>query len=783
MPDPGTARDLAEFISFLGELRAWAGSPSYRTLAKQVGPLMRPARTVSPFTVVDAFKTGRRRLDLDLVVAIVRALGADEPTVDLWRAACIKVHGLAKSGGSVGVFGQLPADLASFTGRKEELARLIAAATTQRNGGGARTVVVSAIEGMGGVGKTQLAVHAAHELVRRERFTDAQLHVNLRGFDPDLPPADPSAVLEAFLRQLGIPAQQIPVGRDERATMYRDRLRESSALILLDNAASEDQVRDLIPANPGCLVLITSRRSLAGLDSVTPHQLDAFSDNEAIDLLARIAGRDRVAAEPEAAMRIVQRCGHLPLALSLAAARLRSRPMWSLAQLADRLEAGQLEAIRAGGRAVRPVFDLSYRDLTAPLQRVFRLLGHHPGPDFTPAIVAALADVPAHEAEEAIEQLQDENLIRQHAPGRYEFHDLLRVFAQEKLLAEEPATARNAAVTRILRWYVVVGDTARRMVRPDLHPLAPPSEWTARPAMCFSSEAEAMAWAEQELPNLLAAINVAYNQGDALLCTRLYAAIDWYLRIERRWHDVTTIGEAVLKNALDAQDESAAAWLRLRIAIALAEMGRLDSAEPHLVAALDTYRRLGDHNGQLAVLGNFAAYAAPAGRHDLAFAMVTEALTIARLPGDWNAAAKVLNSRAITHHQLHRPAEALKDLQESLSYARSGNSSQLVATLVRNLGFTYLVLEDYLNAEAQFAEAAAVFHELGDTFRHAESLHGAARALYGQGRIAEARHSASQGDALLDRASDELAQHQRRRLESSPLRYIESAAIDGTARA
>ncbi|WP_160311230.1 tetratricopeptide repeat protein [Streptacidiphilus anmyonensis] len=285
------------------------------------------------------------------------------------------------------------------------------------------------------------------------------------------------------------------------------------------------------------------------------------------------------------------------------------------------------------------------------------------------------------------------------------------------------------------------------------------------------------------VPNLLAAINLAYERGDALLCIRLYAAADWYLRIERRWHDATTVGEAVLMNASDAQDETATAWLRLRIGIALAEMGRLESSETHLVAALDTYRRLGDHAGQMAVLGNFAAYAAPAGRHDVAFAMVAEALSIARLPGDSIAAAKVLNSRAITHHQLHRPAQALKDLQESLRYARSGHNGQLVATLVRNLGFTYLVLEDHLNAEARLREATVMFQELGDTFRHAESLHGTARALYGQGRLAEARHSAARGDAVLDNAPGELAEHQRRRLESSPLRYDESTAIDGTARA
>jgi hypothetical protein len=345
---------------------------------------MWPARVVSPSTVVDAFCVGRRRLDLDLVLAIVRALGVDEAGTARWRAAYLTVHVEAKSGGLVGVFGQLPTDLVTFTGRQEELARLVEEAPRPRGSGGANTVVISAIEGMAGVGKTRLAVRAAHELVRAGHFADVQLHVNLRGFDPELPPADPSAVLEAFLRQLGVPAQRIPLARDERAAMYRDRLRDRHAVILLDNAADEDQVRDLIPAGRSCLALITSRRSLAGLDGVSPHLLDIFSDSESLDLLVRIVGPDRITAEPEAAARIVRYCDGLPLALGLAAALVRSRPAWSLAGLADRLRAGRLEAIRAGGRALRPVFDLSYRELTEPLRRVFRLLGHHPGPTSPP---------------------------------------------------------------------------------------------------------------------------------------------------------------------------------------------------------------------------------------------------------------------------------------------------------------------------------------------------------------------------------------------------------------
>ncbi|WP_052434030.1 ATP-binding protein [Streptacidiphilus melanogenes] len=783
MPDPDRAEDLAGFVGLLDELRAWAGMPSYRVLAKRVGAQLRPARDVSPSTIVDLFKMGRRRLDLDLVVAIVRALGADAPTVARWRQACVRVHAEARTGGTSGVLRQLPAELATFTGRERELGELLAQAVGSVSGARRSTVVISAIEGMAGVGKTQLAVHAAHRLAAEGHFADLQLYVNLRGFDAERPPADPASVLEAFLRQLGIPSQRIPADVDERAALFRDQLHDRRALLLLDNAADERQVRDLIPAGGNCLVLVTSRRRLTGLDGAWPIVLGTFTDDESTELLVRIVGPDRVRAEPRAAAELVRECGGLPLAVAIVAARLRSRPAWKLADLVRHLRTDPAVGLREGNRSPWPVFRLSYDGLPGAARRVFRLLAAHPGRDVTVGSTAALAGLDAGHAHLMVELLADEHLLQPKEFGRYEMHDLLRVFAREVLLAEEPAAARDAAVSRLLKWYAVVGVAAQRAVRPDLHSLMPPSEWTAHPAVHFGSEAEAMTWAEREVTNLLAAVNLAHGHGDALMFSRLFAAVAWYLGIERRWHEVLAVGEAMLKTVPDARDEAATAWLRLGMAAALEETGRPESAEPHLVAALDTYRRLGDHNGQLAVLNRSASCASRAGRQDAAFTFVAEALSIARLSEDWTAAAKILNSRAISHHQLHRPQEALKDLEEALSCSRSGNNGQLVATLIRNLGFTYLVLEDHIEAEARFAEAGTLFHKLGDTFRHAESLHGAARALYGQGRVAEARRSAARGDDVLGGAADASAGHQRRRLESSPLRYIESAAIEGTARA
>ncbi|MER5641290.1 hypothetical protein ABT095_30635 [Kitasatospora sp. NPDC002227] len=235
-PDPGQAADLAEFIGQLGKLVVWAGAPSHRELARRVGPLLRPPQELSKSTISDAFVPTRRRLNLELVVGIVRALGLDEPVVGRWRDACVRLHAEARTGGPAGVFRQLPADLATFTGREAALRELLKAAEAPA-GGQPRTVVLSAIEGMGGIGKTRLAVHAAHELVRRGRYRDLQLYVNLRGFDPGQQPADPAEVLDGFLRALEVPAQHIPAGLDARAAMFRDRMHSRRAIVLLDNAA------------------------------------------------------------------------------------------------------------------------------------------------------------------------------------------------------------------------------------------------------------------------------------------------------------------------------------------------------------------------------------------------------------------------------------------------------------------------------------------------------------------------------------------------------------------
>jgi tetratricopeptide (TPR) repeat protein len=762
-PDPAQARDLPEFIDALERLRM-AGGVSYRTLAKRVGKLLNPPQTIAHTTIAGIFQPQRRRLDIDLVVALVRALGADEARTARWREACIKVHTLAKTGGPVGVFSQLPTDLATFTGRQEELARLIAAATHHHDDGIAKTVVVSAVEGMAGVGKTQLAVHAAHHLVRSGHFTDVQLHVNLRGFDPELPPADPSTVLEAFLRQLGVPAQQIPGGLDERAAMYRDRLRKSSALVLLDNAANEDQVRDLIPAGPSCLVLITSRRSLAGLDGVTPHLIGTFTDTESVDLLIRIVGRDRVVAEPDAAARIVRFCDHLPLALAIAAARLRSRPGWSLENLAERLQAGRLEAIRAGGREIRPVFHLSYRALIEPLQRIFRLLGHHRGPDFTPAMVAALADIPTHQAQDALDSLQDENLIRQIAPGRYELHDLLRLLATD-LAEAEPEPEPAGPLVRLAAWAVATCYAASLAIGPS--PLVGvPLEGMGEPSR-FASYNEGLTWFDRERHNL-AIIQASAARAGLHRHVWQLALVQKEFRIVRQQLDDFLAEHQLAVVAAQASGDPAAEALMLSgLGSAYWRLDRLDEAEESLLRALRIYSAGFDPAGEGSALVDHGVVHAQRGNNERGVALLSQAIDKLHGEDTRRSRARALMNRGVLYERTGHLARAVADTREALAIHRQLDDPRNEALAIGNLAWFHLVDGNLDSALHLYDEQQHIALLLDDTFLQADAFFGVGETHATAGHPGEARHAWQEALRLFDQIGHPRATAAQARLDAT----------------
>ncbi|WP_169807331.1 AfsR/SARP family transcriptional regulator [Herbidospora cretacea] len=353
---------------------------------------------------------------------------------------------------------ELPRDIASFTGRTAEIAFLDAAAQG--------SPMIGAVDGMAGVGKTTLAVHVAHRLA--DRYPDGQLFVDLRGFTRGGAPVDPGDALDQLLRSLGVPGDRIPHDPGARAALYRTRLAGRRVLVLLDNVATEAQVRPLLPGSPACLVLITSRRRLAGLEDVRPLSLDVLPRPDAVTLFARTAGEQRVSGEaPGLLAEIVELCGRLPLAIRIAAARLRVRPGWTPAHLADRMRDHQhrLGELEVGPLSIAAALDLSYHHLTPGQQDMYRLLGLHPGPDIERQAAAALVGTTVQHAGRLLDDLVDVHLLQEPAPGRYRFHDLPRAHASATLADEDTDHDRQAALTRLFDHYV---QTASTVVETDL---------------------------------------------------------------------------------------------------------------------------------------------------------------------------------------------------------------------------------------------------------------------------------------------------------------------------
>jgi tetratricopeptide (TPR) repeat protein len=712
-PDPTRAADIAEFVEVLNELRVWAGSPSYRALAKVIGPRLKPPQALSQSTVGDLFQSRRRRLNLDLVIEIARALGLDAAGVARWRAACVRVHAEAKAGGPVGALRQLPADLATFTGREADLARL-ERAVEGRAEGGARTVTILAIEGMGGTGKTQLAVHAAHRLVAAGRYTDVQLFVNLRGFDAEQDPADPLEVLGAFLQALEVPIQRIPPGLDERAAVFRDRINGRRALVVLDNAAGMAQVRSLIPGGPDNLVLITSRRSIGDLDGAVPHRLGLFTPAEAQALLSRIAGVERVAAEPAAAARIGRLCGHLPLAVALVAARLRSRPAWRLSDLVKDLHQAGLKGLRTGGRDVSTILGLSYDCLPQPARTAFRLLSLHPGEDLSVGAAAALTGLSSVDAQEVLEMLLDEHLLQQAVIDRYQFHDLVRLHGRH-LASEDPESSRSAALVRLLDHYRQAVSAAMDLLIPYERARRPaiPASSDVEPVV-FHDAADAEAWLHGELANVVQAVDVTADGSVSEQVGDISTILARYLEV-RGLHRAALV---LHHRAAEATDGEPASDRQADIARSLGgtywQLGRFQEATEYYERALIRYRASENLVGMAATSGNLGMLAAHQGRSLPALNHFRRAQSLFAQAGDLVGESRALSCLGNAHRRRGRYTESIECFDRAIDLVRlTAAHSDAAGTALANRGVTRTRQGDYARARQDLLEALAVLREGG----------------------------------------------------------------------
>jgi DNA-binding SARP family transcriptional activator len=610
---------------------------------------------------------------------------------------------------------QLPAEAAGFTGRRLYLDQLDALLVDGRD---EPAVVISAVAGAAGVGKTALAVHWAHRV--RDRFPDGQLYVNLRGYDPT-PSMTSLDALARFLRALGVAAERVPAEVDEAAAMYRSLLADKRVLVLLDNAHGADQVRPLLPGSAGCLVVVTSRDSLAGLvarEGARRLTLDVLTPAEARTLLTRFLGADRVTAEPDAVDELAHLCAYLPLALRIAAANLTVHSGQSIAGYTAALREGnRLAALEVAGdeqAAVRAAFDVSYGSLPAPAQRLFRLLGLVPGPDITPDAAAALAGEAPDEAFRLLRQLAGAHLIDQPEPGRFTFHDLLRLYAAEHATREDG----EAALGRLYDHYLRTADAAARLLYPQ-HLRLPP---TVAPLDLFADDTAASAWLDAERANLVATVRHTATFGPRPVAWLLADTLRGYFWLRMHPVDWQTVAYAGLAAAEADREPRAQAAALLSLATLQWRQSRYRRAIEYYTRALDLAREAQWLDGESSALGNLGVVYRLSGRSEQAVTCHVQALDIARRTGRLPGQAMNLANLGLLYWDLGELERAAEHHTEALTIYRKLGSRTSDAKVLSNLGDTYHGLGRLADALDLLTQALALYRDTGDRGAEAETL-------------------------------------------------------------
>ena len=633
---------------------------------------------------------------------------------------------------------QLPADGSGFTGRRRELDLLDTLA------GGPEQPGLVVIAGSAGVGKTAFAVHWAHRVA--DRFTDGQLYLNLRGY-ANTRPMRPVEALAQFLRTLGATSEQMPIDLAEATAFYRSLLAGRRMLILLDNAASVDQIRPLLPGAPGCLVVVTSRDRLAGLVAREGAQrltLDVLDRADALALLAAQLGADRVGAEATAARELAQLCAHLPLALRVAAANLTDRPHRTLAaQVAELRREDRLDILAVDGdeeTTVRAAFDLSYRSVPEPAARQFRMLGLFPGPELTAQAAAALAGVDAVEAAALLDRLARAHLVDQPGAGRYALHDLLRLYAAQQACRYDTEPERAAARDRLHRWYLGRIDAVARLLYPQFVRIpAPCGATNARPAeRPFADEAAAMQWLDAELANLVAVIRDAADHGATQAAWRLADGLRGYFWTRRHGAEWLAVGEAAVTAAESVDDPQGLAAGHLSLALAYRSLTRYAEAIPHLYACLAASRRASWREAESSALGSLAVVHAILGQPQLAFERLNESLELNRLMGRRASEAVVLGNLSNLRVHLGQLERAISDASAALALYREANSLGGEGLSLTVLGTAHLFLGRPTEALGHLTRSLERFERIGDRYGQALSHLGLARCHRYAGRYGQA---------------------------------------------
>lgn len=664
---------------------------------------------------------------------------------------------------------QLPPDVHGFTGRDDEITGLDALLDAGRTGTG--TVVVSAIAGTAGVGKTALAVHWARRVA--DAFPDGQLWVNLRGYHPGQA-TTPGRALTGFLRVLGVPGEQIPLDLDEQTALYRSLLDGRRMLVVLDNARSSEQVRPLLPGAPGCFVVVTSRNQLTGLiaaEGARSLVVDLLRVDEARRLLAHRLGADRIAAEPSAADEIVRWCARLPLALAIAAARAATRPTFPLetlaAQLRDETTRLDMFASDGPGTDARAVFSWSYQALSPAAARLFRLLGRCPGPDISAAAAASLVASSMPHTASWLAELCGANLLTEHAPGRYSSHDLLRTYANELAHSHDDETERNAGLHRLLDHYLHTGYAAARLLNPHRHPITLDRPQPGVAPENLADYEHALSWFTSEHAVLLAVIEQAATAGfDAHVWQVAWATTD-YLYRRGYWHDWLTAQHTALEAAQRLSDESAQAMAHRILGMTHALMGRHADAYPHLRTALALYGRLDDPLGSAQTHLNVAALLSRQDRYTDALHHCRQALDGYVAAGDRTGQAQALNGIGWYHAQLGNHRAALSHCERALALQQELGDRNSEASTWDSLGYAHHRLGGHKQAIDCYERAIDLYEQLGIRYYQAVALAHLGDVLHTIGDVDRARTNWHRALTTLDELDHPEADQVRAKLAAT----------------
>jgi tetratricopeptide (TPR) repeat protein len=730
-PGPAGARTTDELSSRLRQLRSWSGL-SYREIHRRV-VRSRQQRGIPEIpvynTIYRCLSPGRSRLDVELVVDIAMAVLGDELQAAQWRQVHQVVAGLAVDATVVQVADTIQPDAGGLVGRADQLDAVLAAVSR----GGSRGPVL--IDGMPGVGKTTLALHLAGQLIAQRTATPAgepvQLSVNLRGYDPVRPPVEPGAVLEQFLRVVGASGSRIQsLDLAARSAMFRELVADRQVVVLLDNAASDEQISPLLVDAPGCLTLVTSRRRLSGPDDAVRLHLDVLKPAESSELLARAVG---VVAAQEAATvsAIAELAGHLPLALSVVAGRIRASPGWTLADHLDRLTEHRNRLRLDDGVAV--ALALSYEALSPTGQELLRLLAHTPCEDLDLTAVAALIGTSRAEAALRLAELQQTNLVLEYVDGRFALHDLVRVLAGDRGRDQDPAAIRRAALDRLLGHYRFTVDRAVHLYAPT-----DPTRWVpvadpGSPPVDLVNRDAAHAWLETERSNLLAIAAHAAEEDRLPAASNLAVMLHFYLVTSGYCDDAETLAKISIRGAAD-ESERGRAYNNL--GGIYWRLGRYADGRTCYQRALELARLSGNQIGQAGALANVALSHFRLGEYAAAIDCNEQALALFDALGNRSGVGSALAGLGWSTLRLGRADEALARFEQELSELREhGTDTFEEAHAMANIGAAHLARGDHSAARHWYLRSLALCRRLSFTAGEADAINGLGRVNLASGRI------------------------------------------------